>query len=173
VKAWLVDPRPRPRRLRARALRSHGSRTTTAAVWASNTNRQTLLRIPDHSHRALPDPSRSSPATCRASTTSSSSRTAPTWRSSHSTARTRSPWSTADGTSKGRPVRSADGLDSPTDTAIRGDRIFITDGGGAAPTRRANCKAERSTSQRCSAATAPRSIQQRSSAVPVSTHGNG
>ncbi len=30
-------------------------------------------------------------------------------------------------------LTAADGLDSPTDTAIRGTRIFITDGGDAAP----------------------------------------
>jgi sugar lactone lactonase YvrE len=131
VTAWLVDPALAPAQSGPGHFGANGVEFHDGAVWVSNTDRGTLLRVPVTATGA-PGPIEviagdlagvddfEFPSAC--------SDVAVVALNGQDEIAVVYP----DGRTK-IALSAADGLDSPTDIAIRGSRIFITDGGDAAP----------------------------------------
>jgi hypothetical protein len=131
VTAWLVDSALAPAVSGPGHFGVNGVTYHNGAVWASNTDRQTLLRIPVTATGA--------PGLIKVVAgdlagiddfkfLSDFSNVAFVALNGQDEVAAVFP----DGKSK-VVLTAADGLDSPTDTAIRGGTIYITDGGGNAP----------------------------------------
>ncbi len=131
VKAWLTDPALAPAVSGPGHFGVNGVTFHEGAVWASNTDRATLLRIPVTAAGA--------PGSIRVVAggltgiddfkfLSDCSDVAFAALNSANEFAAVYP----DGRTK-IVLTAADGLDSPTNTAIRGNHIYITDGGNAAP----------------------------------------
>jgi hypothetical protein len=131
VKAWLVSPILAPPESGPGHFGANGVTYHDGAVWASNTDRQTLLRIPVIASGA-PGPVQviagNLPGIDDFKFLSDRSDVAFVALNSANEVAAVFP----DGRTK-TVATAADGLDSPTDTAIRGSQIFITDGGGNPP----------------------------------------
>ena len=131
VKSWLVDPALAPAVSGPGHFGANGVTYHGGAVWASNTDRGTLLRIPVTATGA-PGPIEVVAGNLSGiddfkflSDCSDVAFAALNFVNEVAVVY-------PDGRSR-VVLTAADGLDSPTDTAIRGGRIYITDGGGAAP----------------------------------------
>jgi hypothetical protein len=131
VKAWLASPALAPAQSGPGHFGANGVTFHNGAVWASNTDRQTLLRIPVTATGA-PGPveviAGNLPGIDDFKFLSSGSDVAFAALNSANEIAVVYP----DGRTK-IALTAADGLSSPTDTAIRGNQIFITDSGFAAP----------------------------------------
>jgi hypothetical protein len=131
VKAWLVSPvlaplEPGPGHFGANGVTYHNG-----AVWASNTDRQTLLRIPVTATGAP-----GAVQVIAGNLTGIDDFKFLSGRADVAFVALNSANEVAAVFPDGRTkivATSADGLDSPTDTAVRGSQIFITDGGGNPP----------------------------------------
>lgn len=131
VTTWLADPALAPAQSGPGHFGVNGVTYHGGAVWASNTDRQTLLRIPVTTSGA-PGPLKvvagGLPGIDDFKFLSDCSDVAFAALNGVNEVAAVFP----DGTSK-VVLTAADGLDSPTDTAIRADRIYVTDGADAAP----------------------------------------
>lgn len=131
VRAWLVDPALAPADPSPGHFGLNGVTYHNGAVWASNTDRGTLLRIPvtaDGGPGAVAVVAGNLPGVDDFKFLSNRSDVAFVALNGVNEVAAVFP----DGTSK-VVLTAADGLDSPTDTAVRGNQLFVTDGGGAAP----------------------------------------
>lgn len=131
VTAWLADSALAPAVSGPGHFGVNGVTYHDGAVWASNTDRQTLLRIPVAATGA--------PGPIKVVASDLAGIDDFKFLSDYSDVAfvaLNGPDEVAavfpDGSSK-VVLTAADGLDSPTDTAIRGGTIYITDGGGNAP----------------------------------------
>ncbi|MEY9932474.1 sugar lactone lactonase YvrE [Catenulispora sp. GP43] len=131
VTAWLVDPALAPAVAGPGHFGVNGVTYHDGTVWASNTDRQTLLRIPVTATGA-PGPIK----VVAGDLAGIDDFKFPSVFSDVAFVALNGQDEIAavypDGTSK-VVLTAADGLDSPTDTAVRGDTIYITDGGDSAP----------------------------------------
>jgi len=131
VKAWLVDPALAPAQSGPGHFGANGVEFHDGAVWVSNTDRGTLLRVPVTATDA-PGPIEVVAGDLAGvddfEFLSDCSDVAFVALNGPNEIAVVYP----DGRSK-IVLTVADGLDSPTDTAVRGTRIFITDSGNTAP----------------------------------------
>jgi hypothetical protein len=131
VTAWLVSPALAPAQSGPGHFGANGVTFHAGAVWASNTDRETLLRVPVTATGA-PGPIEVIAGNLAGiddfKFLSDCSDVAFVALNGPDEIAVVYP----DGRSK-IVLTAADGLDSPTDTAVRGNRIFITDSGNAVP----------------------------------------
>jgi sugar lactone lactonase YvrE len=131
VTAWLVSPALAPAQPGPGHFGANGVEFHDGAVWVSNTDRETLLRVPVTATGA-PGPVKVIAGNLAGiddfKFLSDCSDVAFVALNGQDEVAVVYP----DGRSK-VVLTAADGLDSPTDTAVRGTRIFITDSGNAAP----------------------------------------
>jgi sugar lactone lactonase YvrE len=131
VSAWLVDPALAPTQSAPGHFGANGVESHDGAVWVSNSDRGTLLRVPVTATGA-PGPVEVISDTLAGIDDFEF----PSARSDVALVALNGQNEIAvvypDGRTK-IALTAADGLDSPTDTAIRGTRIFITDSGNSAP----------------------------------------
>jgi len=131
VQAWLVSPALAPAESGPGHFGVNGVTYHNGAVWASNTDRQTLLRIP-----VTPTGAPGPVQVIAGNLTGIDDFKFLADRSDVAFVALNSANEVAAVFPDGRTkivATSADGLDSPTDTAVRGSQIFITDGGGNPP----------------------------------------
>ena len=131
VKTWLADAALGPAVSGPGHFGVNGVTFHGGAVWASNTDRQTLLRIPvtfTGAPGTISVVAGNLPGIDDFKFLSDCSDVAFAALNGVNEVAVVYP----DGKSK-IVLTAADGLDSPTDTAIRGNRIYVTDGAGAAP----------------------------------------
>ena len=130
AKAWLVDPALAPAQSGPGHFGANGIKFHDGAVWASNTDKETLLRIPVTA-AGTPGPVQvvagNLPGVDDFSFLSDRSDVAFVALNSADELAVVYP----DGRSR-IALTAADGLAAPTDTAVRGTRIFITDSGNTA-----------------------------------------
>jgi hypothetical protein len=113
VSAWLVDPALAPTQSAPGHFGANGVESHDGAVWVSNTDRGTLLNLAGVDDFEFPSAC-SDVAFVALNGQNEIAVVYPNGRTKIA-------------------LTAADGLDSPTDTAIRGTRIFITDSGNSTP----------------------------------------